>query len=131
MRVEVPHDSAQAKATLIQKLKDMLEKVDKCPVTRKQKLKLYRAGVCPQLTWLLSLEEFPTSWVQGNMETMATQFLKKWAGLTRSANMSILYLPRKGGGLNLPSMSTLHKCLQVLRQVQLLTSADACVRHLR
>jgi len=34
MRVEVPHDSAQSKATLIQKqLKDMLEKVDKCPAS--------------------------------------------------------------------------------------------------
>ena len=31
MRVEVPHDSVQSKATLIQKLK---EKVDKCSVTR-------------------------------------------------------------------------------------------------
>ena len=64
------------------------------------------------------------------MEAIATRFLKKWAGFTRSANTSILYLPQKSGSLNLPSMSTLHKCLQVSRQAQLLTSADACVRHL-
>ena len=33
MRVEVPHDSAQSKATLLQKMKEMMEKVDKCSVT--------------------------------------------------------------------------------------------------
>ena len=68
--------------------------------------------------------------MQRNVETLTTQFLKKWAGLARPANTSILHLPRKLGGLNLPSMSTLHKQLQVSRQAQLLTSADACVRHL-
>jgi len=34
------------------------------------------------------------------------------------------------GGLNIPCISTLHKRLQVSRQAQLLTSADACVRYL-
>ena len=57
-------------------------------------------------------------------------FVKKWAGLARSANIAILYLPWKPGSLNLPSISTQHKRLQVSRQAQLLTSADVCVRHL-
>ena len=34
------------------------------------------------------------------------------------------------GGLNLPLISTLYKRLQVVRQSQLLTSPDACVRHM-
>ena len=34
------------------------------------------------------------------------------------------------GGLNLPSISTLYKSLQVIRQCQLLTSADPTVRHI-
>ena len=34
------------------------------------------------------------------------------------------------GGLNIPSISTLYKKLQVSRHAQLLSSADACVRHL-
>ena len=31
-------------------------------VTRKQKLLLYKAGVCPHLSWLLTTEELPFSW---------------------------------------------------------------------
>ena len=48
-RVEVPHNSALSKSTLVNRLKDILQKVDGCPVMTKQKLKLYRAGVCMSL----------------------------------------------------------------------------------
>lgn len=56
---------------------------------------------------------------------MATRFLKKWAGL---ANTSLLYLPKRGGGLNLSPSSSLYQRLQVLKQCQLLTSTDPTVR---
>ena len=128
--MEVPHNTAESKSCLVSKLHDLLKRVDGCPVTRKQKLKLYRAAVCPHLTWLLSIEEFSTSWINKNLEALATTFVKKWAGLARSAKAAIPYLPRTLGGLNLPSISTLHKRLQVSKQAQILTSADACVRHL-
>ena len=61
---------------------------------------------------------------------MTTRYLKRWAGLTKSANTAILYLPHPMGGLNLPLPSILHKTLQVSCQSQLLTSRDSCVRHL-
>ena len=60
---------------------------------------------------------------------MATLYVKRWAGLARSANPSILYLPQKLGGLNLPLISVLFKSLQVARQ-SLLTSSDPCVRFM-
>ena len=59
---------------------------------------------------------------------MTTKFLKKWVGLAKSANTSLLYLPQCDGGLNLPSPSSLYQRLQVSRQCQLLTSADPMVR---
>ena len=58
MRVEVPHNTAESKSCLVSKLHDLLKRVDGCPMTRKQKLKLYRGAVCPRLTWLLTIEEF-------------------------------------------------------------------------
>ena len=79
--MEVPHD--KSKSTVMTKMQDMLEKVDKCPLTRKQKLKLFRAGVCPRLTWLLSIEEFSASWVEKQLHSLATQYVKKWAGLAK------------------------------------------------
>ena len=50
--------------------------------------------------------------------------------LGKSANTALLYLPCAMGGLNLPSLMTLHKRLQVSRQCQLLVSQDSCVQFL-
>ena len=115
---------------VVSELSRMLSCIDTCPLTRKQKLLLYKAGVCPRLSWLLTIEQFPISWVEKHADSLATSFLKKWAGLTRSANTTLLYLSTKMGGLNLPRISTLHKKLQVSRQAQPLTSSDPGVQHM-
>ena len=47
--------------------------------------------------------------------------------MARPANPNLLYLVKKEGGLELPSLSGLYKQLQASRQCQLLTSADPCV----
>ena len=128
MRVEIPHDQSKSKAIIITELEHMLQRIYSCPLTRKQRLLLYRIGVCPRLSWLLIIEELPISWVEKNADTLATDFLKKWSGLARSANVAPLYLSHKLGGLNLLLISSLHKKLQVSRQGQLVTSQDPCVR---
>ena len=60
---------------------------------------------------------------------MATRFLKRWAGLAKSANPNLLYLPKRDSGFELPSLSFLYKRLKVSRQCQILISADPCVRR--
>lgn len=81
MQVNVPHDSAQAKETLSRRLQEMMQKVDSCPVTRHQKLRLYKASICPRLSWLLTIEDLPMTWVERYLEATATRYLKKWASL--------------------------------------------------
>ena len=112
------------------KLQQMMEAVDATPVTRKQKLLIYRAGICPRLTWPLLIEELPSIWMEREVDALATRYLKKWSGLTKSANTALLHLPQSKGGLNLQLPSALNKSLQVSHQSHLLTSKDHCVRHL-
>ena len=96
----------------------LLERVDKTGVSRKQKLLLYKPGVCPRLNWDLAIMDLPTSWVNSALEAMATRYLKRWAGLAGSANT---YLPKTEGGLALPSNGLLYRKLQAFL---LLTSRD-------
>ena len=128
MRVEIPYDQSKSKDIIITELERMFQRIDLCPLTMKQKLHLYRFGVCPRLSWLLTTEELPISWVEKNADALATHFLKKWSELARSANVAPLYLSQKLGGFNLPLISSLHKKLQVSKQGQLVTSQDSCVR---
>ena len=90
MRIQVPHDATATKQTLTANLKRMLQAVDKCPLTSHQKLRLYKFGVCPRLSWLLLIEELPITWVERELEATATRFLKKWAGLAKCANTALL-----------------------------------------
>ena len=106
----------------------MLTAIDETPVTRQQKLRLFKHGVCPRLSWPLVVEDFPITWLERHLQPLATKALKKWAGLTSSSNTSILFLPAKKGGLAIPSLVSLHKKLQVTKMVQLLTSRDPGVR---
>ena len=130
LNIQIPKDSSASRQLLTARLKHMLQQVDVCPLTRHQKLRLYRAAICPRLAWLLMVEEFPITWLERELEALATKFLKKWSGLARPANTALLYLPSAMGGLNLPALSSLYKRLQISRQCQLLTSADSCVRHI-
>ena len=55
--------------------------------------------------------------------------LKKWSGLARSTNTSLLSLPRHNGGLGLPSLTLLYKKQLVSLQAQLRSSRDRAVRN--
>ena len=107
-------------------LEKMLKIIDDKPVTRKQKLRLFKDAVCPHLSWLLMTEEFPLSWIEAQVQPLAT----RWAGLSKSANTSVLFLSKCEGGLQIPSLITLYQHLQVSHYAQLLTSPDACVRNI-
>ena len=102
----------------------LLEKVDAVPVTRQQKLLLYRAAICPRVLWDLGIFDLPITWVNTCLEATATRYLKKWSGLTRSADPARLYLPKKNGGLDLPAISHLYKKMHVSHACQLITSCD-------
>ena len=53
------------------------------------------------------------TWVEKEIQATATRYLKKWAGLAKSANTTLLYLPQRMGGLNFLVLTSLYKCLQV------------------
>ena len=127
---EVPCDPNKVKANISSELLRMLDSVNSCPLTRGQKLKVYRSGICPRLSWLLMIEDLPISWVEKKLDALVTLYVKKWAGLAKPANSAILYLPHKMGGLNIPLISIQYKRLQVAKQSQLLTSSDNCVRQI-
>ena len=112
------------------KLHRLLTKVDNTLLSRQQKLKLYKIGICPRLHWDLMVIQLPLTWIERVLDPLATSFLKKWSGLCKSANPSILFLHQEYGGLNLPSVSTTFKKFHVSRMSQLMMSTDSCIRFI-
>ena len=127
----VLHDASKfGKQHIIQKMEILLNHIDVTLVTRQQKLRLYKEALCPRLLWDISITDLPISWVEKNLQTLGTRFLKKWSGLAKCAGTSKLYLPREAGGLQLPSIVTIYKKLKSAKAATLMTSRDPMVRHL-
>ena len=101
--IQVPLDQHRVRNRLQNKLLTLLERVDSTPMTSNQKLLLYKAGICPRLSWDLGISDLPISWVKKCLEITATRFLKRWSGLARSADPSRLYLPKRKGGMDIPN----------------------------
>ena len=73
--ISVPSNTQQHQQQLQLKFQTLLERVDKTAVSRKQKLLLYRAGVCLRLNWDLAIMDLPTTWVTSSLEAIVTRYL--------------------------------------------------------
>ena len=74
--IQIPPDHNRMRDHLMSKLNSLLNKVNSVPVSRQQKLFLYRAAICPRLLWDLGISDLPMSWVTKCLEATATYFLK-------------------------------------------------------
>ena len=100
------------------KLTKMLQRVNSDPVGNMGKLWIYEHLVVAKLSWKFTIYTFPITFAK-HLQTMAKPFLKKWAGVTRSANNTILFRSRNKGGLNTTSLDTKLKCAQLVKFHQL------------
>ena len=128
MPVQFYKDNNAARMFLKQTLQQMLVSIEEVPLTRQQKLCLFKQCVCPRLAWPLLTEDLPITWLERVLQPLVTKALKRWAGLARSSNTFIHFLPVKRGGLALPSLVSLYKKQQAVRMVQLFSSSDPGVR---
>ena len=126
--VSVHGSDDKTRSNLLSKLSMLLEKVDKTLLSARQKLLLFKLAICPRLTWDLSVNHFPVSWLESTLQPIATKFLKRWSGLAKSADTGCLFLPKEKGGLELPSLVTLYKKLQVAKAAVYTCSRDPVVR---
>ena len=91
--VQVASHHISPRSNIVARLQEMITAIDRATLTRRQKFFMYSAGVCPHVTWPLLTQEFPIIWVERELDSLATHHIKHWAGLTKSASTTILYLP--------------------------------------
>ena len=64
-------DSEEIKSSLMSKLDSYLTRVHEAPLTRQQKLRIYKEALIPRLKWLLTIADFPLTWVEHTLEPPA------------------------------------------------------------
>ena len=104
----------EVKAKVETKLKNLLQKTDRDQVNSIGKLWIYENHIVSRISWEFIIYCFPISFAK-DLQAMATRYLKRWAGLPRGANPSILYRKRENKGLQLKALTTHLKCMQVVK----------------
>ena len=88
-----------------QNIKERLENLNNTAVRSEFKLEIYQIYILPSIRFLLTVHDLPITYLT-KLDTMADQYLKKWAGLPRCATNAILHLDT---ALNIKKISTLYK----------------------
>ena len=110
-------------------LKHLLVLVDKTLLTGPMKAWITNHHICSKLAWFLLIYDFSKSQV-ADWHKLIHACYRKWFGLAKSAEPSILYRPNHHFGLNLKNLADLHKGLQVTKWHILKYSTDPQCRNL-
>lgn len=79
-------------------LNDIMKAIDNDVCPNHIKIKMYNLAI-QTLRWKLQTIELTETNVKQDLQVITTRYLKKWTGLNRSSNTSILYISKKRHGL--------------------------------
>ena len=96
---------SEVRAKVYAKFNGLLEKTDRDKVNNIGKLWIYENHVVSRITWEFIIYSFPITFAE-SLQTTANRYLKKWAGLARCANPSILFRSREKKGLQMKALTT-------------------------
>ena len=117
------------KSMVKKKLLDYLIKTDKAFLNGVQKAWIYTHMIIPCLTWELTIYELPISFIE-TLDAEITKYLKKWLGVARCADNTVLYRSKQHFGLQIPNIKTCFKKAQTGREHKMKHSKDNNIRKL-
>ena len=122
--------SEQPQADALSKyLDDSLNLIDGLPISGPSKAWLYQHYVVPFTTWPFMVYDFPLSFAE-ELTTTCTASLKRWYGIARPSEISILYRSRSRHGLGLSSLVSHFKAMKVCKAHLAKHSPDPAMRTL-
>jgi hypothetical protein len=89
--------------------------VDKDPINGLMKLWVYQHYILAKSSWPLLIQDFNRDFAAKNIEQPTGAYLRRWAGLFKSADAGALYRPREQLGLNLTSVTVHFESMRVIR----------------
>ena len=106
-----------------------LEITSKANITGPMKVWLYNHFIVTFITWPFLIYDLPISFGE-ELKAVATKYLKRWLGITKSITESVLYRSKDHFGLGLIDLVTHLKKMQVCRMNMLKYSQDGSSNNL-
>ena len=89
--------------------------VDHAPINGLMKLWLYQHYVLAKSSWPLLVHDFNHDFITKNLQQPTNVYLRKWAGLFKSADQGALYRPREKLGLGISSLTAYFEMMQIVK----------------
>ena len=105
---------SEVRRAVEEKLMDLMVKTNRDRVNNIGKLWIYENHIVSRITWEFIIYCFPITFAE-KLQVIANRYLKKWTGLAKCANPSILYRSREKKGLQLKALTTHLKCMQLVK----------------
>ncbi|CAB4027761.1 Hypothetical predicted protein [Paramuricea clavata] len=83
------------KLELISLLTNLLKKIDLNPLHPKNKILLYNRYVLSKLSWHLTITSISKTWISKNLDSLFTQYVRKWLEVPISGTLSNIYVPNQ------------------------------------
>ena len=106
--------SRLTKKVVLKKFKDYTKLIDDTLLTGIQKLWIWEHFAMPKVAWDFLIHDFPPSFVEKELQPIQTKYLKKWSGLAKRAEPSVLYRSRENSGMGLREAKVEHKCQRLI-----------------
>jgi len=112
-----------------EKLLKWLQIIEDCGLEGRMKAWIANFHVCSKLAWLLMVQDFPAGAVESWRDHIHRKF-RRWIGLAKCAEPSILYRSTEHFGLNFKDLVQMEKQLRVIKWQIIKYSKDTQMQQL-
>ena len=115
-----------AKIKVTDKLNVLLEITSNLKITAQLKLKILKSYIYSQLSFDLKINEFGTTWVEQNLDSICIRHISKWLDMPISSCISEMsVLPKHMTGLDLPTLSMVYEKFSLSKRSSMKNSSDS------
>ena len=111
-------------------LRDYIENIHRLPLHPKHKINIVVRYVYSKLRWRLTTYDISHTWVKQNLDSIVTEYLKRWLNLHQGANARHLFLPTSKFGICLSLPTDVLKACHLVKRSILKTSTNEEMRDL-
>ena len=111
-------------------LREYAEAIHRTPLHPKNKIIVVTRYVYSKIRWRLSTYDLSVTWVKQNLDSIVTEYLKRWLNLHQGANTRHLFLPTNKLGIKVSLPSHIFKAAQLVKRSILKSSSNQEIRDL-
>ena len=109
----------------------LLKVISKLPIKAQLKLKILKLYIHSQISFELKIYNFGSTWIDQNLDSICTSHIREWLHLpVNSCIKEVQSLPKKKGGLDIPTLAMLSEKLVLSKRYSMRNSKHSEINRI-